>query len=431
MKKENIFLQKIIFIFIIFSITFLIKCEENDYCNKFTDCYKCSLCNDESQGACKCSWSNKGCISNEENEEKEEKDKWYSKISVCKRFDDLNGVENIYCPKSSSKKTELNLKEDKIIKYTIQPDSKGFYGKGMSLCQFEFEQSSHKDIIVTVEFSSNINKYPKVYIESTDFLDRKTKINIDKNKEIEFEQNSKINIKVLLKEEYTKSPITIKLSIKSSIRVLMIILLIIILFLTLAFLKIAIYFICKKMKNKKNKRKISSENYRHYLPNIPPIFPNYNNIFINNEQENINLKKLNKQKLDKLFKNQMIKHFYKKEYNIYDGGCSICLNKFNEKSEVSITSCKHVFHYKCIHNWLYKNVKNPKCPNCNNEILNEDKNSHEKKETDIIAIMRRYGRYNSHNRFNRNDSNRRSVTIDVYPYELNENSSQRKQIQEC
>ena len=126
----------------------------------------------------------------------------------------------------------------------------------------------------------------------------------------------------------------------------------------------------------------------------------------------------------------MIKHFYKKEYNIYDGGCSICLNKFNEKSEVSITSCKHVFHYKCIHNWLYKNVKNPKCPNCNNEILNEDKNSHEKKETDIIAIMRRYGRYNSHNRFNRNDSNRRSITLDINSHEINENSSQRQEIKE-
>ena len=75
----------------------------------------------------------------------------------------------------------------------------------------------------------------------------------------------------------------------------------------------------------------------------------------------------------------MAQHLYKKEYNEFGGGCSICLAEFKKKSKVSITSCKHVFHYNCIHDWLYKNIRNPKCPNCNHEILNDEEENNNKK----------------------------------------------------
>ena len=428
---ENFLLRKFLYIFLIFSITLLIKCDENDdYCNKFTDCYKCSLCNDETKTSCKCFWSNKGCKYNGGKDYLED-EKWYSKIIVCQTFDKLNGIENIYCPKSLSKKTESSLDEENSIQYTIQPDSNGFYGKDMLICNFEFEQATHKDIIVTVEFASQIYTYPKVYIESIDISNIKTKTTIDSDKDIEFEKNSKITIKVLLKQKYSKSPLTIKLSIKNSNKFLIILTIIIVLsLLILSFLIILAYYHYKDKKNKK-KRKVSAENSQHYLPNIYAIIRYQNNIPFNKKGKNINLKIINKQKLDKLFNSKMQKHFYKSEYNQYGGGCSICLNKFNEKSEVSITSCKHVFHYKCIHNWLYKNIKSPRCPNCNNELLNDTNNSLKKIENgrNIITIIRRYRGQNSNNRLNQHSFNRRSVTIDVYTHELNENSSQRQQIQ--
>ena len=59
---EIFFHRNIVFIFLIFSFTLLIKCDESDECSNFTDCYKCSLCNDESKTPCKCEWTNKGCI---------------------------------------------------------------------------------------------------------------------------------------------------------------------------------------------------------------------------------------------------------------------------------------------------------------------------------------------------------------------------------
>ena len=329
MKTENISLRK--FIFILFILTLTIKCDEDDYCNKFTDCYKCNLCNDENKKLCKCSWTNKGCIYNA-NKVSEENEKWFSKILVCQTLDKLNNVENIYCPKSLSKKTESSLDGDNSIEYTIQPDSNGFYGKDMSICNFEFEQGSHKDIVVTVEFSSHIYKYPKVYIESTDISNIKTKTTLDSNGDIEFDENSKIIIKVLLKQEYTVSPITIKLAIKTSNKALIITLFVIIL-LVLVLIIFIIFYICRNKKNKKKKRKTSSENSQQVFQNIHIIIENNNNIYINNTEQNNKLAELNRQKLDKLFNNKMIKHIYKKEYNQYGEGCSIYINKINEKKE--------------------------------------------------------------------------------------------------
>ena len=376
---EIFFHRNIVFIFLIFSFTLLIKCDESDECSNFTDCYKCSLCNDESKTPCKCEWTNKGCIYHDgKNSNKDEN--WYSKTLVCQTFDRLNNVENIYCPNSLSRKTDSSLNKDNSIEYSIQPDSNGFYGKNMVICNFEFEQLSHKDILVTVEFSSEIFISPKVYIESTDSSNIKTKTTIDKNKDIKFDKKYLILLK------------------------------------------------------KKKKRKIQLENSSQIPSNMAIIMRNSNNnIFIHNRKENNNLGAINKQKLDELFNNKMNKHFYKEEYNQYGDVCTICLIKFDEKSEVSITPCKHVFHYKCIHNWLYKNIINPNCPNCKNEISKDEDedNSEEKKEANMIRIRRRFKGSNSNNRFNQlDDDNRRAVTLNIYHQSVNADSSQRYRIQE-
>ena len=111
------------------------------------------------------------------------------------------------------------------------------------------------------------------------------------------------------------------------------------------------------------------------------------------QEESVDLEKINKEKLDELFRTKMAEHLYKKQYNEFGGGCSICLAEFKKKSKVSITSCKHVFHYDCIHDWLYKNIRNPKCPNCNNEILNDDDENKNNKEKDnkIIKVKKKAG----------------------------------------
>ena len=66
-----------------------------------------------------------------------------------------------------------------------------------------------------------------------------------------------------------------------------------------------------------------------------------------------------------------------KKYGTKDGNtCTICIEDFQEKiSKVSITPCKHVFHYQCLSNWLVKNIMNPKCPNCNYNLIQNIKDS--------------------------------------------------------
>ena len=132
--------------------------------------------------------------------------------------------------------------------------------------------------------------------------------------------------------------------------------------------------------------------YRQAQANMARIAQENNYYYGPEFQENsVDLEQMNKEKLDRLFQTKMKEHLYKKEYNEFGGGCSICLAEFKKKSKVSITSCKHVFHYKCIHDWLYKNIRNPKCPNCNNEILNDDEDVKIKKEkaTNIIKVKKK------------------------------------------
>ena len=82
--------------------------------------------------------------------------------------------------------------------------------------------------------------------------------------------------------------------------------------------------------------------------------------------------KENKKKIDLLLETILNpKKTSNKKPGIKDGNiCSICLEECKpKKNNVSITPCQHVFHYKCIRNWLNLNVLNPKCPNCNHNLL--------------------------------------------------------------
>lgn len=62
--------------------------------------------------------------------------------------------------------------------------------------------------------------------------------------------------------------------------------------------------------------------------------------------------------------------------NDTDEDCSICFDSFEEKKNLCIRFfiCKHIFHEKCIEEWLHKK---PLCPNCKRDIRN-----------DLIAMVR-------------------------------------------
>ena len=92
---------------------------------------------------------------------------------------------------------------------------------------------------------------------------------------------------------------------------------------------------------------------------------------LNEEIEREEKIKLNKQIIEYLLKNDLKAKVFTKDIIVNDcEKCSICLEAFEfNKSQVSVTPCKHIFHFDCLKNWLETEVVNPQCPNCKYRIL--------------------------------------------------------------
>lgn len=48
--------------------------------------------------------------------------------------------------------------------------------------------------------------------------------------------------------------------------------------------------------------------------------------------------------------------------------CTICCEAIKQKSTVSITSCGHTYHSKCLRKWLTKECRVPTCPTCRKDL---------------------------------------------------------------
>ena len=128
-----------------------------------------------------------------------------------------------------------------------------------------------------------------------------------------------------------------------------------------------------------------------------------------------------KKKLVLLFKTVLGAQEYTKSHSKIDcPKCTICYEDFElYNSVVSITPCQHIFHYKCLHNWLNKNAMNSiKCPNCNFDLMTIDINAiRQKMQNSIGKAIQREGSINENllgknnlknNNINCNNSNNSS-----------------------
>lgn len=79
-----------------------------------------------------------------------------------------------------------------------------------------------------------------------------------------------------------------------------------------------------------------------------------------------------------------IVHPSKQDLSIYDfknENCSICIDKIDNKEKVRLTRfCKHLFHDKCLRDWL---LVNESCPNCKEDFT---KPALEKKEQELKEL---------------------------------------------
>ena len=68
-----------------------------------------------------------------------------------------------------------------------------------------------------------------------------------------------------------------------------------------------------------------------------------------------------------LFKKLKAYFSHKSIYKEQELECPICLEslKHTKQKDIHITTCKHVFHRKCINEWT---CKRPYCPLCRNKL---------------------------------------------------------------
>ena len=275
------FTKNLLYFFFYFSFNLLIRCDES-ICNNFNECISCMLCDNENILGCPCAWTIDGCIPYGGYSTYEG---WYSKITTCQNLNKSNKLKNEFCPTSSSKKTESDLDKDKSLTFMISSNSQGFYGRNMFVCDFEYEQSTQDDIAVELEFSSDIFITPKVYVESTDVINAKRKETASTNQIFEFTKVEKIIFKVLLKDDYTTSPVKIKLVVTTSQFGVIISIIITILFIGII-IGCIIFCAYRMYKNNEARRQARMYIYRQAQENMARIQQENYNYYEGSSQDN-------------------------------------------------------------------------------------------------------------------------------------------------
>lgn len=400
----------IIILFI--SHNFLINCEQE--CSEFTDCFNCTICGNEYGDFCNCYWKSTGGLNLCVEDDYRPLSDWYTELLQCKN----NHVQEKYCSGENTIYTKDDLNSDYSITFQIFSDDEGKYGKNNLFCYFNYIDETLNDYILSIEFSEPIENKPRVAYGCSFNENGQEKIQqIENSKEISCSGSYSIFFMTLLKDEYSSSPIFFKITLKNVTANK----LVTVFSIAITLLLIIACLICciTRFYNNKARRQLRILMNQRAHENMMRIEQENNNANYFNENEN--LEENNRIKLDELFSSKMIEHTYKNEYNKYGGGCSICLEEFKKKSKVSKTPCNHVFHYKCIKDWLYKNAKNPKCPNCNKEVLSNDEvDINEKIDgTKIIKIKKKPQQNNNNNILNNNlnfarrNSNNVNPTINI------------------
>ena len=423
----NIFLRRI-FVNVILFFTFhklFIHCEKD--CKAYTDCFNCTMCGDVNSKYCDCVWTSIGGIDICKTDEFRYLSEWYTELTTCKN----NKDQVLYCSGQDYIYSREDLNSDYSISFHIN-DYRGNYGKKMLYCYYNYFDETSSDYTLNIQFSKSIENKPKVAYGCS-FNNNQEKIQIiDENKEISCSGTNNIFLMALLQEEYSTSPLLFKITLKN----LSVSKYVTAFSIVIMVLLIMTCIICciTRLYNNKARRQLRILMNQRARENMIRIQQENDNM---EYDESENIEEINKLKLDELFAKKMAEHTYKSEYNKYGGGCSICLEDFKKNSKVSKTPCNHVFHYKCIKDWLYKNIKNPKCPNCNKEVVSDDISMDEKGEKidegNIIKVKKKLQTNNNENVLNNNlnfagRNNNIAVTININRGTGNYNTANRGDI---
>ena len=165
------------------------------------------------------------------------------------------------------------------------------------------------------------------------------------------------------------------------------------------------YYVMKQRREMTYQANFPNRELNYIVANNPGIVVNIDH----HVQAETILKNKNKLIIEKLLETELKPVIYEENLNEYNASCTICMEGFIVgKQDVTVLSCKHIFHHNCLKNWLFKNLTHPKCPNCNNNVAENSENSNQPHKS--ILHDNTQNNLNVQNDFIRNINNQQSFT---------------------
>lgn len=350
-----------IYIFLSYIIQYSSSNDVNNYCDLSHYCDSCTFCGEDTDDYCSCNFYNSYCLLSGTSNADFSENFILNYDGCITSNDNTNICGSSIISISSGKTTTITFpstsETDFVCYYSVvkKTDNNKIV---ISINNEDGQEQKFDLFIITYQKDST----PLVTILSDSYVTTNvelTKHNIEKLSiylDVGEGQNlDKLSLSFLYNDYYNETTTVTKS--KSSNKTGWIVG-IVIGAIALIIIIIVSIILCKRCRNKK--RKTTNNDNNNVSINNTTLSPQY--IPVIND---------NKEKFELMLNNELRPKTYNKNnfgndcYN-----CTICMENFIDNSSVVITTkCNHCFHEKCFKNWVYKNIINPKCPNCNNLIF--------------------------------------------------------------
>lgn len=335
----------------------LITLSFEEDCSSYLDCFNCVGCSSSSGNSCSCIWSGGHCSPGEQTIIN-----YLSFSNYCKD-DSSKLISKQYCGEST---WELN--NNNKIDFSM-PSVSGYYGKRTLYCEYTFTAPDDKNAYYTIEYNvlSNQINYVNLFLSIKYSDDTIMGYLTNNHLSRDFDNIKEIKLMVTFKERFASLPFSFSIEKKQTSKLLLYITIVVII-LSCLLCALLIYFISKKISQNARLRQRALIQLAMARQRGEYVSDN-----ASSGSEEVDVEEENRKKIEVLLKTTLAKKIFSKNLGLKDGNtCTICIEDFKEKrSKVSITPCKHIFHYKCLSNWLINNSINPKCPNCNYNLLKD------------------------------------------------------------
>ena len=321
------------------------------------DCFNCVGCSNESGNTCNCYWSDGRCTSSIQRTIS------YLYFSASCTDDRSKLIAKNYCGEST---WELNDKNK--IEFSM-PLVDGFYGKKVVYCEYTFTPSNDKNAYYTIEYDvlsnqiNNVDIFLSIKYSDDSIMGYLSHTRISRD----FDNIKEIKLMVTFKNQFSSLPFSFSIEKKETSKLLLYVTIVVII-LSCLLCALFIYFVSKRISQNARLRQRALLQLA-----MATQRGDYNIENASSGSGEVDLEEENRKKIEILLKTTLAKKIFSKNLGLKDGNtCTICIEDFKDKrSRVSITPCQHIFHFKCLSNWLINNSINPKCPNCNYNLLKD------------------------------------------------------------